>query len=311
MRHGNTLPSLVLLTTGALALVGCSSSAAPARKDAANAVKLGIPVELVTTTADGAVIKLLPADTGQKLVFGMNLTSPPSRFKDDKGKQVGFNVDIARLIAKKLGKDIKIEDTTFEAIIPGLQSGRFDLTVSSMSRTDERLEQMDMIEYMGAGEGALFKKGNPDDIQASAKTSLCGLRVAAMSGSYQEQTSLPETSKKCAEADKNPVKATAFPSNNESILAVSSGRVDAAIADTPVVQYAQTQNKATFESLIFDGTKSHNNVGLPKGSPLTPAVAAALQKLMDEGSYQKVFDKWGIGNLALTVASTKQTPVGQ
>nr|WP_177037208.1 transporter substrate-binding domain-containing protein [Streptomyces sp. KS_5] len=101
------------------------------------------------------------------------------------------------------------------------------------------------------------------------------------------------------------------PSNNECVLAVASGRVDAAIADTPVVQYAQSQNKGTFDSLVFDGTKSHNNIGLPKDSPLTPAIAAALQKLMDEGTYQKVLDKWSLGNLALTVASTKQTPVEQ
>nr|WP_256338516.1 transporter substrate-binding domain-containing protein [Streptomyces sp. KS_5] len=52
------------------------------------------------------------------MTFGTNLTSPPSRFKDAKGTPVGFNVDISKLIAEKLGKHMKIEDTTFDAIIP-------------------------------------------------------------------------------------------------------------------------------------------------------------------------------------------------
>ncbi len=306
MRHQLTLRLLALIATGALLLLsGCST---PTSTDVPETAVLGVPSEQVTTTADETLVKLLPAGLDGALTLGTNLTSPPSRFKDEAGTPVGFNVDIAHLLAQKLGMNIKIEDTTFDGIIPGLSSGRFDFTVSSMTRTDERLEQLDMIEYMRGGEGALFPKGNPNNI-ASAKTSLCGLSVAAMSGSYQRQTSLPATNQKCTEEGKGPVKVTTFPSNNESILAVGSGRVDAAIADIAVVQYAQSQNVGTFDSLVFDGTTSHNNIGLPKGSPLTAAVAAAMQALIDEGSYQKVLDKWGVGNLALPKASTEETPV--
>ncbi|MCE3293655.1 MAG: amino acid transporter substrate-binding protein, partial [Arthrobacter sp.] len=103
---------------------------------------------------DEAAVKLLPQSYKDKgeLTVAMDLHYPPTTFlADDNVTPIGLNPDLARLVAKKLGLKLKFENTAFDTIVPGIDGGRYDFTVTTMSPTEERLKVMDMVSYVSTG----------------------------------------------------------------------------------------------------------------------------------------------------------------
>lgn len=311
-----TLPFTLALATG-LALAGCGAqspgTAAPASPSkSASPVGLAedIPQEAITTTENKNLSAKLPEGFGDTWTDAIDLSSPPARLIDADGKPAGFNVDFSKLLAQKLGLTDNVANVPFAQIIPGLAAKRYNLSINNFTRTPERETQLDMIEYMQGSGGIAVPAANPKNVDETP-TSLCGLHLAVLSGSYQEQTTVPQINKECAAKGLENVEFTAFGSNNEAILALGSRRVDAWIGNGTVAAYAAARQPEVFMSMTLTGTWSHDNISLPKGSALTPIVAEAFQELMDEGTYKKVLDKWGIPQYGLDKTSLVQTPVTQ
>jgi polar amino acid transport system substrate-binding protein len=244
---------------------------------------------------DPAAEKLLPEDVRKtgKLVIADDLTSPPIEFlASDNKTPIGFDVDIMRLIAAKLGLELEIKNVKFDTIIPGLEGGRFDLTVSSMSATPDRLKVLDMIDYFSNGSSIAVQYGNPNKLTTD---NLCGKSIAVQSGSVQQIVRLPALSQKTCESQGKPaIKAVSLPNVQNALTQVASRRIDGVFYDTPSLVWADTQQPKTFEVLKPQVTTSDNAVGLQKNSPLTPAVQAALQSIIDSPKYQEALDRWGI-----------------
>ena len=244
---------------------------------------------------DPAAAKLVPADVRARgtLVVADDLTSPPIEFlASDNKTPIGFDPDIMRLIAAKLGLELEIKNVKFDTIIPGLAGGRFDLTVSSMSATAERLKVLDMIDYFRNGSSIAVRHGNPGHFAPDA---LCGRSIAVQSGSVQQIVRLPELSKRTCESKGKPaIRAVSLPNVQQALTQVASGRIDGVFYDTPSLVWASTQQPKTFEVLKPQVTTSDNAVGLKKNSPLTPAVQAAIQSIIDSPKYQQALDRWGI-----------------
>lgn len=270
----------------------------------------GIPTEKITTTENKELSAQLPDDFDGVLDTAIDLTGPPARLIDENGNPAGYSVDFTNLLAQKLGVEAKVHNTPLPQIVPGLAAKRYDIAVNNLSRNPEREEQLDMIEYMQGSGGIAYAAGNPDDIDENPE-SLCGLRLAVQSGSFQELTTVPEISKSCVENGEEEVVPTAFGTNNEAILAVGSGRVDAWLGNGTIAAYAAAQQPEVFESTTLINTWSHDNLALPKESSLTPIILEAMQELMDEGTYTQVLEKWGIEKWGLEKTSTEQTPVVQ
>ncbi|MFD5858778.1 ABC transporter substrate-binding protein [Streptomyces chartreusis] len=312
MRTSRRLAAVMVpISLLSLTLVACGGGEPSTGATPAASAKQEIPSEVIKTTVNKDLAAKLPKGQGRTLNFGVNLTSPPSRFLDEHGRPVGFNVDLSKLLAQKLGLTAKINDVPFEQIIPGLAARRYDLSLAGMSRTPERELELDMVEYMKGSGGVGVPAGNPKKVKASSLTSLCGQHLGALLGSFQELNTVPEIKKACAAKGLPTVKYTSYGTNNDAILALGSRRIDAVLASGAVTTYAAHEQPDVFASVIIDGTWSHDNIALRKDSPLTPTVAKAFQELMDEGSYAKVLEKWGIPNYALTKVSEVQTPVEQ
>jgi polar amino acid transport system substrate-binding protein len=244
--------------------------------------------------ADAAAAKLVPADvrsTG-KLVVAMDLTSPPTTFMaPDNKTPVGFNPDIARLIAKKLDLELDIENVKFDTIIPGLEGSRYNLTVSTMTPTAERLKVLDMIKYFRNGSSIAVPHGNP---QKLAVDSLCGRNIGVQSGSVQELKRLPKLSKETCEAKGEPaIKGVSLPSVQDALTQVASRRIDGVFYDTTSLIWASTQQPNTFDVLEPPAASSDVAVALGKGSKLTPAVQAAIQSIIDSPKYNEALARWG------------------
>jgi polar amino acid transport system substrate-binding protein len=213
---------------------------------------------------------------------------------------IGFNPDMSRLIAKKLGLRVEIVDVAFDNIIPALQGNRYDMTATSMSATPERIAVVDMIDYFKAGSSIAVAKGNPDGY---AVDNLCGKEVVVTKGSIQATKRLPELSKsQCEDQGKPAIKGIILPSVQDAMTQLASGRVKAIYYDTPSLGWAARQQPNRFEVLTPQVNESTVAVALPKGSELTPAVQAAISSIMAGPEYEQALGRWGLDGLGIDQA---------
>ena len=144
---------------------------------------------------DPAAVALLPADVKAKgtLVSAEDLSSPPTTFMaSDNKTPIGFNPDIARLIAAKLGLKLQINNIKFDTIITGLQADRYDFTASTMGATKDRLKVLDMVDYVNSGTYRVFAEGCNGDLSPFIGTQLfCGVLEGNNKQMYS--TAVPST----------------------------------------------------------------------------------------------------------------------
>jgi polar amino acid transport system substrate-binding protein len=255
---------------------------------------------------DPAAVALLPAAYKQKgeLTVAMDLHYPPTTFlADDNKTPIGLNPDIARLVAKKLGLKLNFVNTSFDTIIPGIEGGRYDFTATSMSPTPERLKVLDMIDYFNGGVSVAVAAGNPLGL---SNDNLCGKNIAVTKGSNAQLKHLPNVSEwTCTSQGKPAINGITLPNVQEALTQLASKRVDGVFYDTPALVWAETQQPNAIEVLspqVDTRTEHIVTVALKKGSPLTPALQAAVQSILDSPEYQKSLSNWGLTDGAITDA---------
>lgn len=250
-----------------------------------------------TVQASEAVTKLVPEAVKAKgeLTFAMDASYAPFEYFDtDNTTIVGFDADLSKAIAAKMGLKAKDVNTGFDTILVGLGSGKHDVGMSAFSATPERAKAVDFVVYGAGGSGIAVKTGNPKGLSMDP-AKLCGHTVSAQKGSIQGIDYLPKFSKQCTDAGKPAITIALYPSQNEANLAVASGRADAVLADSVSMAYQASQSKGAFElapGADFDPTNIA--VALPKGSELVAAISAALKELAAQGVVADVARKWGI-----------------
>jgi polar amino acid transport system substrate-binding protein len=255
---------------------------------------------------DPAAVALLPASYKDKgeLTVAMDLHYPPTTFlADDNKTPIGLNPDIARLVAKKLGLKLNFVNTSFDTIIPGIEGGRYDFTATSMSPTPERLKVLDMIDYFNGGLSVAVAAGNPLGL---SNDNLCGKNIAVTKGSNAQLKHLPNISEwTCTSAGKPAINGITLPNVQEALTQLASKRVDGVLYDTPALVWAEKQQPNAIEVLspqVDTRTEHIVTVALKKGSPLTPALQAAVQSVLDSPEYQKSLSTWGLTDGAITDA---------
>ncbi|MGX1471734.1 UNVERIFIED_CONTAM: polar amino acid transport system substrate-binding protein [Streptomyces canus] len=220
---------------------------------------------------DAAAVKLLPAAVKARgtISVAMELAYPPTSFMaSDNKTPIGFNPDMSRLIAAKLGLKLQINNVKFDTIITGLQANRYDFTATTMGATKDRLKVLDMVDYVNSGTGVSVPYGNP---QKLGTHTLCGHRVAVTSGSTAELQWLPQLSKEdCTSKGKAAIKSVTLPSVNDALTQLVSKRIDAVMYDFISLGWAAEQQPKTFDVLKPLVATKPATVGLKKGSLLTP-----------------------------------------
>jgi polar amino acid transport system substrate-binding protein len=293
-----------------LALTACNTSS-----DAATDSSKNEPVSITADTTDISegvkpdeeAIALLPESIKEKgsLTVAMDLHYPPTTFlAEDNTTPIGLNPDIARLIAKKLDLDLKFENIGFDTIIPGIDGGRYDFTVTTMSPTPERLEVLDMVNYLQVGVSVAVSAGNPLDI---SNDNMCGRNIAVTKGSNAQLVHLPNVSEwTCESKGKPAINGVTLPNVQEALTQLVSKRVDGVFYDTPALVWAAEQQPNTFTVLkpqVDTRTEHTQAVGLKKGSELTPAILAAVQSILDSPEYDESLEKWGLTSAGIETAA--------
>ncbi len=240
---------------------------------------------------------LLPAnirDSGV-LKIGSDPTYAPFEYFDTDNKtMIGWDVDMGDAIAAVLGLKADHMAATFDTILPGLTSHRYDLGMSAFSVTPERQKAVDFVPYMASGTGVAVSPGNPLKLAVTG-LSLCGHKVAAQKGSIQSIDLLPQLSKGCTDAGKTAIDAQNFPTQTDANLALTSGRVSAVVADSLSLAYQGKLADGRFELAEGpDHDPAPMGTALNKGSELLPAVQAATKVVVESPAYAAINAKWGI-----------------
>jgi polar amino acid transport system substrate-binding protein len=229
------------------------------------------------------------------LTVALDASYAPNEFFDEDGKTIiGTDADLADAIGTVLGLDVEKKNATFDSIIPGLAAGKFDVALSSFTDTKEREQTVDMVTYLTAGTGFYTNADKPTEVTNGVED-LCGKTVAVQKGTVQ-QDDVEAQSKKCPE----PIDLKVFTQQTDVDLAISSGRAQVALADSPVAAYAVKQSDGALKSTGKDYDSAPYGIAINKKTELTPAIQAAVQTLIDDGTYAAILKKWGLESGAIT-----------
>ena len=285
MRARHALPALVAVV--ALLLSGCADNSKPA---AGGSTTGSTASEVKKDDVAAALLPAKVAKTG-KLVIGTSPNYAPNEFKDNAGKPIGWAIEVSDAIAAKLGLKADYQIARFENIIPGIVGGKIDVGESSFTDTVVREKQVDFVNYYVAGiqwASGAGKTVDPDNA--------CGLKVAVQATTYQDTVEVPAKSAACVKAGKPAIKKISLDTQDAAANAVALGQADAFSADSPVTLYGISKLKGKLQTAGKTFEAAPYGMAVAKGSGMAKAVQAALQSMVDDGSYGKILDKWGVAD---------------
>lgn len=208
----------------------------------------------------------------------------------------GADPDLYQALGQVLGLKFNIINTQFSTIIPGIQAGRFDLS-SPLGDFVERQDVVSFVDYARGGSSVLVKGGS--SFQPHDVSDLCGHTIGIETGSA-EDTVTQVISQRCQQAGKPALTVNTYPDVAAATLAVSSGRADGLLTDSAANGYAAKQSGGQFVSEPLTGGDAIPGFGatfgivFQKDSGLGEPLLGALQKLVANGTYARIFEQWGL-----------------
>ncbi len=284
------------VATTALALTACGSdSLSEGGTTSAPATSASAP------TVDEALAAKLPAkikDAGT-IVIGTDATYQPNEYLDADGKTViGMDVELFDAVMAKFGVKTQWVPSAFDAIILGVQSGKYDVGVSSFSVNAERMEQATMVSYFKAGTQWVTQKGNPKGIDPD---DACGKTVGVQKGTVQADKDIPTRQKACTDAGKPEIKVLVDADQAKVTASVQSGKADAMLVDLPPAIAAVDSTGGTLELLGEQYDSAPYGYVLPKdATDFGGAIVEALKQLKADGTYDQILTKWKTEGGAIT-----------
>jgi polar amino acid transport system substrate-binding protein len=194
--------------------------------------------------------------------------------KGDNKTVIGADADIAKALGQIMGLQSSMQNVTFDSIIPGLAAGKYDLGMSSFTDTKEREATVDFVTYAQAGTSFYTKAEGGTDV-----------------------STLEGQAKKCGG---DTLDVQVFPDQNGANLAISSGKAELGMADSPVAAYIVKKSGGQFKLTGKAYGTAPYGIAIPKGTPLTKQVLGAMKKLIANGKYKAILAKWGTQQGAIT-----------
>ncbi|MBD2506450.1 ABC transporter permease subunit [Nostoc muscorum FACHB-395] len=230
---------------------------------------------------------------------------PPYEFYDTKGGDVydglrlrqivGFDIDIAKTLAEKLGFKLQIMESDFNGLIPALQANRADFVMAGMTPTPERQKNIDFsIIYYEAKDTIVAPKGS----NLKQPQDLSGKKLGVQLGTIQEQNA-QKIAKKVAGIQLKQLNKVP-----EVVQEIKSRRIDAAIVEDTVAKgFAQANPDLEFNTIPSEEA-SGSAIAFPKGSSFVEPFNKVLQEMKDDGTLNKLVAKWFSENTTNPVSST-------
>ncbi|MFC9131040.1 ABC transporter substrate-binding protein [Streptomyces sp. NPDC057099] len=282
-----------IAVAGALLLTGCGDQTKDNGSESDTAASAPLADKLPKSIRDKGVIKV-----------GSDIAYAPVEFKDGSGNTVGIDPDLAAAMGKQLGVDFQFENGTFDTLITGLRSKRYDIAMSAMTDTKDRQEGIDsdtgkkvgegvdFVDYFTAGVSIYTKKG--DDQGIKTWSDLCGKKIVLQRGTVSEDLAKAE-SKKCPAGKKIAIEA--FDNDQQAQTRLRAGGAAAGSSDFPVAAYAvKTSGGGKDFQLVGEQVEAAPyGIAVAKNqTQLRDALKAALDAIVDNGEYEKIMKKWGV-----------------
>ncbi|MEZ0160758.1 ABC transporter substrate-binding protein [Streptomyces althioticus] len=292
-----------IAVAGALLLTGCGdqTESKDASGDSTSKSTAPLAEKLPQAIRDKGVIKV-----------GSDIAYAPVEFKDESGKTVGIDPDLADAMGKQLGVKFEFENGTFDTLLGGLRSDRYDIAMSAMTDTKDRQEGVDsatgkkvgqgvdFVDYFTAGVSIYTNKGDDQGIKTWAD--LCGKKLVVQRGTVSHDLARAEA-KKCP-AGKT-IAIEPFDNDQQAQTRLRAGGADAGSSDFPVAAYAvKTSGGGNDFQIVGEQVEAAPyGIAIAKDdTQLRNALQAALDAIIENGEYQKVMDKWGVAEGAIDKA---------
>lgn len=209
-------------------------------------------------------------------------TYPPFNFKNDKGELTGFDVDIAKALAAKMGVKAEFTTTEWSAILAGLQAGKYDVIVNQVAATDQRRQTFDFSGPYVISYPQLIVRANetrkldtPADLKGKKIGVGQGSNFAALAQSIEG------------------AEVRTYPGAPEYLQDLATGRIDAAINDSLLIPYLKAKTKLPVKAGAAIGKPESNAIPFRKGSPkFKAAIDKALDDLKKDGTYARISTQW-------------------
>ncbi|GMO59234.1 MAG: basic amino acid ABC transporter substrate-binding protein [Rickettsiales bacterium] len=215
------------------------------------------------------------------LRVGSAIDYAPFEFRDAKGKETGFDIDLISEIGKRMGYNVEFVDMKFTGLIPSLQAETIDVIASTVTITDERKKVVDFTEpYYKSGITISVKNGSTIKTPAD----LVGKKIGVQMGT---------TSDTFATAVKD-ADVTRFEDTSAAFMSLSAGKVDAVVADAPINAYYIKISKDKNMQVVGDvlDAEFYGFVVNKKNPELKGKINETLAKMRKDGGYNKIYKKW-------------------
>lgn len=271
------LIALLLAAMMVLALAACASNASTdTTAPADSAAETEAPAEEAadSTAASG------------KLTMATEATFPPYEYYDGDAI-VGIDVEVAQAIAAKLGMELEVTDIAFDSIIPGIQTGKYDMGMAGMTVTDERKEQVNFSDSYATGVQVVIVK---DDSAIASVDDLFADGANTVVGTQAGTTGFIYATSDIEDAGLGTVKS--FGKTTDAVEALKNGQVDCVILDNEPAKALVAANEGLH---ILDTEYAVEDYAIAiakENTDLLDKVNAALAELKDDGTLQSIVDKY-------------------
>lgn len=245
---------------------------------------LALVFVLVAAGCGSNTVKTETKPKKTKIVVGTASGYFPFEMVDKQGKLVGFDIDVAKAIAKEMGAELEFQNYAFSGLIPALQAKKVDMVIAGMTITDKRKQVVDFSDtYFVSGQALLVNKNYPN-IKTWQDLDKEGNIIAVSMGTTADQT-----------ATKMFKKATVkkFEGSTYAGLELISGKATAVVHETPWVAIYHKQHPENTYPILKPFTTENLGIAVAKGDKeMLNFVNKFLKKYKDSAEYKKSYEYW-------------------
>lgn len=253
-----------------------------------NLFKICLVVVLALLLVGGNVLaadSLSKIQAEGKIVVGLDDSFPPMGFRDENGEIVGFDVDLAKAAAEKLGVEVEFKAVDWDGVILSLKNGMIDVIWNGLTITPEREASIDFSKpYLENSQSIIVQAESDIENKSDLADKVVGIQLGSSAVSAVE--SEPKTLATFKELRQ-------FSNNTEALMDLQTGRVQAVVLDVIVGRYYISQRPGQFKVLTDDFGGEKYGVGIRAGADsFRKALNNALDEMIADGTAARISKKW-------------------
>src|SRR5690625_855359 len=254
------------------------------------------------------IAALVPEEVAAKgyLKMGTNPPFAPFEFKNSQGQIIGLEIDVARALAGVLGLELRTVEQDFSMILPAVSAGSLEFGGSGVTETEARGKTYECLSTLSAG----VRGGRGSERTGPiGPDSGCGLTVAEQRTTVSETDDVRPKCGECLAAGKPGISVLAYDTSDTAATALVLGRADAFSADSPVLSWAVERADGRMVEVGDMFQAAPYGFAVPKDSALGDALAAAMDQLIADGTYQELLAQWNVTEGLLEHAQINGQPL--